>query len=256
LFNLPVSLVSLVAIIVILYCFGRIAVELLLVQIGSRIILAGGIFLLAFIGLQWTRDYAERYIHTFFHVGIKMLFMYVLTGIGTGYTKTWVQTLEHILPSAMLQYSFAVVMATFVFYMLCLKLPEQAAVYFTGRMPMTFEPVPALPAMVKGAYSGYKNVKEYGTQKMLQAQGMAKATDTAFAVAQANLQAQGKTPTSQEIQTEAIRTLGEAKRTEHEKKVDETPGGKLAKDMLDTLPKPKKSRKTTAKKDAGEDFTI
>ena len=68
-----------------MYCFAVIGLELILVQIGSQIILAGGIFLLAFSGLQWTRDYAERYVHTFFHIGIKMIFIYILVG-----TRGWI----------------------------------------------------------------------------------------------------------------------------------------------------------------------
>ena len=114
--NLAVDLVSVVTIVVILYCFGTIAVELLLIQIGSQIILAGGIFLLAFSGLEWTRDYATRYVHTFFHIGIKMLFMYILIGIGGGLTNNWANTLSNISNNNLIfQYYFAMVMATFVF---------------------------------------------------------------------------------------------------------------------------------------------
>ena len=39
---------------------------------------------------------------------------------------------------------------------------------------------------------------------------------------------------------ETIKTLGAAEKVEWDKKVDETKGGKLAKDILDTIPKPKK----------------
>src|SRR5271154_859570 len=112
--NLGITMVSVVIIVVILYCFGMIAIELLLLQIGSQIILAGGIFLLAFSGLEWTRDYAERYVHTFFQVGIKMLFMYVLISIGSGLTNNWANTFDNIPLSETFQYQFAVVMATFV----------------------------------------------------------------------------------------------------------------------------------------------
>ena len=50
---------------------------------------------MAFSGLQWTRDYAERYVHTFFHIGIKMIFIYILVGLGAGLTKTWSQVLNN-----------------------------------------------------------------------------------------------------------------------------------------------------------------
>lgn len=252
--NLAVDLVSVVTIVVILYCFGTIAVELLLIQIGSQIILAGGIFLLAFSGLEWTRDYATRYVHTFFHIGIKMLFMYILIGIGGGLTNNWANSLSNISNNNLIfQYFFAMVMATFVFYMLCKRLPEQAAVYFSGRMPMSFETFPSLPAIVKGTKENIKKVREWGTEKVAGIQGNAKAQSAAMQVAKMNLEAQGKTPTGQDIQNEAIKTLGEARKVEWNKVVDDTPGGKLAKDILDTVPKPKKNTKKGTKTDSRND---
>ncbi len=252
--NISMALISVSVIVVILYCFGRIAIELLLIQIGSQIILAGGIFLLAFSGLQWTRDYAERYVHTFFHMGIKMLFMYVLIGIGAGLTNNWANSLNNISDNLIFQYFFAMVMATYVFYMLCLKLPEQATVYFTGRFPMAFEAVPSLPDVVKDVNSLRKKAVEWGTGKVSGMQGDAKARSAASQVARMNLEAQGKTPTAQDIQKEAIKTLGAAKKIEWEKKVDDTPGGKLAKDILDAIPKPKKTPKGKTKKDPDENI--
>ena len=217
--NFGITLISVAAVVVILYCFGKIAIELLLIQIGSQIILAGGIFLLAFSGLQWTRDYAERYVHTFFHMGIKMLFMYVLIGIGAGLTNNWAQTLDNIPFNLIFQYDFAVVMATFVFYILSQKLPEQAAVYFTGRFPMSFDTVPSLPDVVKGSFALSKKGVDLGTSMVAGIQGNAKASNAARQAASASLEAQGKTPSPQDIQKEAIRTLGEAKKENTKHKI-------------------------------------
>ncbi|MBF0511410.1 MAG: P-type conjugative transfer protein TrbL [Candidatus Omnitrophica bacterium] len=241
--NLGMTLVSIAAVIVILYCFGMIAIELLLLQIGSQIILAGGIFLLAFAGLQWTREYAEKYIHTFFQIGMKMLFMYILIGIGYGLTQNWSKALSNIPANLILQYDFAVVMATFVFYMLSQKIPEQATVYFTGRFPMSFEPVPALPTLARGVFSAgkkvvdmrEKNIANIAENKMAQA-GEIKAMDVAKQAALAKFAQEGKTPNANEIQQEAIKTLGEAKQALWEKKVAETQGGKMAKIILDKMP--------------------
>ena len=255
--NISMALISVSVIVVILYCFGRIAIELLLIQIGSQIILAGGIFLLAFSGLQWTREYAERYVHTFFHIGIKMFFMYILIGIGAGLTNTWAGSLKNISDNLIFQYFFAIVMATYVFYMLCQKLPEQATVYFTGRLPMTFDIVPSLPDVAKGVgavpkhvyevgkrtYDGYKKVKDFATGAVAARQGESKARDAAIQVARMNLESQGKSPSPQDIQQEAIKTLGAAKKVEWDKTVDDTLGGKLAKDILGTIPEPKKETK-------------
>ena len=245
--NFGITLISVAAVVVILYCFGKIAIELLLIQIGSQIILAGGIFLLAFSGLQWTRDYAERYVHTFFHMGIKMLFMYVLIGIGAGLTNNWAQTLDNIPFNLIFQYDFAVVMATFVFYILSQKLPEQAAVYFTGRFPMSFDTVPSLPDVVKGSFALSKKGVDLGTSMVAGIQGNAKASNAARQAASASLEAQGKTPSPQDIQKEAIRTLGEAKKemkqAAWDKIVDDTEDGKLAKSILDNIPTSKEDPK-------------
>jgi len=230
--NLGITMVSVVIIVVILYCFGMIAVELLLLQLGSQIILAAGIFLLAFSGLEWTRDYAERYIHTFFQVGIKMLFMYVLVSIGSGLTNQWAQTLDNIPLNETFQYQFAVVMATFVYYVLCQKLPEQATVYFTGRFPMGFNVVPSLPDVIKGTFHLGKQANEFYTKSKASQEGNEKAYDAARQAVVQNLQVQGKPLDQREIQKEAIKTLGEAKReikqAEWDKVVDATEGGKAA----------------------------
>ena len=117
--NVGMALITVIAVVVILYCFGMIAVELLLIQIGSQIILAVGIFLLAFSGLSWTRVYATHYINTNFHLGVRMLFMYVMIIIGAGLTDTWAKTLNNVPLNLTFQYDLAMVMATFVFYVLC-----------------------------------------------------------------------------------------------------------------------------------------
>ncbi len=240
--NIAMALVTVVSVVVILYCFGTIAIELLLIQIGSQIIFAGGIFLLAFSGLQWTRDYAERYVHTFFHIGVKMLFMYVLIGIGAGLTNNWAQALNNINPNQTFQYDFAILMATYVFYMLCQKVPAQAAVYLTGRLSMSFDAVPSLPDVVKGSIAIAKKAGALAAGMSVGTQGYAKAYGAAKQSASADFAAQGKTVSSEEIQWQAIKTLGAARKTvkqaELDKEVDSTEGGKIAKSILDNIPKP------------------
>ena len=92
-----------------------------------------------------------------------------------------------------------------------------------------------------------------GSEKVAGIQGNAKAQSAARQVAKMNLEAQGKTPTAQDIQNEAIKTLGEARKVEWDKIVDDTQGGKLAKDILDTIPKPKKNTKKGTKTDSRND---
>ena len=246
--NFGATLISILAVVVILYCFGMIAIELVLIDIGSRIILAASIFLLAFAGLPWTREYAEHYVHAFFHIGIKMLMMYVLIGIGGGLTNNWAQVLTHIPPNLDFQYYFAIVMATFVFYKLFQKLPDQATVYLTGRFPMNFDTASSVHSAITktregivGTYKNVKAVRAYMQDKTAEIQGMSKAIRTAIQVGKTN-------------GIGAIKTLGAAQKVEWDKKVDETKGGKLAKDILATIPKPKKTTKRNTKKDPDVDI--
>ncbi len=241
--NFQMVLIAVLAGAVVLYCFAVIGLELMLVQIGSQIILAGGIFLLAFSGLQWTRDYAERYVHTFFHIGIKIIFIYILIGLGLGLAKTWPQNAPSTTSGwgAIIDYDIGVALSAYVYYKLCLKLPDQAVSWLTGRLSMGFETTPDVKGAVHGAVKGvgevYKKVKEVpGNIRgfVANGQGNAKAYDAARQATSASFAAQGKTASPEEIQREAIKTLGEAK---WKKAVDGTEGGKLAKSILDNIPK-------------------
>jgi len=218
----------------VMYCFAVIGLELILVQIGSKIILAGGIFLLAFSGLTWTRDYAERYVHTFFHIGIKMIFIYILIGLGLGLSKTWIQSVPGTANiEAIIEYEIQLALSAYIYYKLCLKLPDQAVSWLTGRMSMGFDTasdvkgaiktVAAAPAAVAGAVAGIE--------------GMSKAVSTATQVAKSTLGAQGKSANALNTGWETIKTLGAAQKVEWDKKVAETKGGKLEKNILDAIPK-------------------
>ena len=68
-----------------------------------------------------------------------MLFLYILVGIGAGLTSNWSQILDNVPIGQIMEYYFAVIMASFVFYKICQKLPDQAAVYFTGRLSMNYD---------------------------------------------------------------------------------------------------------------------
>lgn len=253
--SFAIAIVTLLAAVVVMYCFVVIAIDLILIQIGSKIILAGGIFLLAFSALQWTREYAERYVHTFFHLGIKMIFMYILVGIGAGLARDWAQLLDTAPMNQLIESEIAVMVCAFIYYKLCEKLPDHAASYLTGRLSMSYETASSLSSSVKGVlsvpkktyevvkhtYDGYKKAKEFSSGVAAGMQGDAKARDTASQAARADLETQGKTPNPQDIQREAIKTLGEAQRqvkqAEWDKKVDDTFGGKTAQMIIGKKPR-------------------
>ena len=245
--------ISILAGVVVMYCFAVITLELILVQIGSQVILAGGIFLLAFSSLQWTRDYAERYVHTFFHIGIKMVFIYILVGLGVGLANNWAQILDQAPQSQIIDDYIAVTLSTFIFYKLCIKIPDQAVSFLTGRLSMGFDSAASVNAamaipsktieVAKKIAEGYKHVKDFSTGLATNMQGNAKAYDAAKQNVKDNFQAQGKTVGDQEIINATIKTLGEAKSQVNQeawdKKVGDTLGGKILKNISDKTPPPK-----------------
>ena len=252
--NIGLSLIAVVAAVVVLYCFGIIAIELILIDVGSRIILAGGIFLLAFAGSAWTREYAEHYVHTFFHIGVKMLFIYILVGIGAGLSKNWSSILDNVPIGQIMEYYVAVIMASFVYYKLCQKLPDQAVVYFTGRLSMNYDTASTVHSAVKrtikmaaGAVGGVPGIV-----------GMNKAISVATQMAKTTLESQGKKPNPLNTGIETIKTLGEAneevKQAAWDRKVDDTKGGKIAKDILSKIPKPSDDTKESSKSDSKQDI--
>ena len=130
--NFGMSLLALATSGVVLYCFGCVAIKVVIIEISSKIILSAGIFLLAFAGSPWTRDYATRYIGSFFSIGIQMLFTYLLVGIGGSLTSQWADLLNNIPKGQVIETYIAVIMAAFVYYKLCTTLPEQATSYLAG----------------------------------------------------------------------------------------------------------------------------
>lgn len=248
-----VSLICLGLAVGVLFCFVSISMELILVQIGSQVIFAGGVFLLAFSSLHWIRDYAERYVHTFFQVGIKMVFIYIMIGLGMGFANQWPQILgkayDHAFPGSVvldwhpilfLDEALAVMIAAFIYWRLCVKVPDHAVSYLTGRLPTSFDAGTSVGALFRGTGSAIKKgVKEINAARAvhgLNKQGYRLAQDAARQSTVQYFQKQNKLPTEQEFNAHVIKTLGEAKRQVREaalnKKLDETPGGKMAQEIL------------------------
>ena len=198
--DLLVALFAVASAATVLFCFAVIGLELILVQIGGQIILAGGIFLLGFAGLSWTRDYAERFVHTFFHVGIKMIFIYVIVGLGMSLSQNWVTILNQANKDQIINTYMALAVASYVYFKLCTKLPDQAVSWLTGRMSMGFDTVSdvkgAVNSVTHGAVNSVKEVvKIPGVIQgaIANAQGNSRAYDAAKQKVSADLQSQGKT---------------------------------------------------------------
>ncbi|MFH0754233.1 MAG: P-type conjugative transfer protein TrbL [Candidatus Omnitrophota bacterium] len=136
--NIGLTIVSVLCAAWIIYSFARIAVEVLLIDIGSRIILGVGVFMLGFGGSPWTRNYAEKYISAMFNLGIKMLFIYALVGIGCNITNDWIDKMIKGGSGDFLGNILAMAAATYVYYMICLKVPDMAATLLSGQVSPGF----------------------------------------------------------------------------------------------------------------------
>ncbi len=185
--NLPlyfaVSFISVICAGMVIFCFGRIAVELVLIDIGGRIILAGGIFMLGFAGSPWTKQYAERYITTTFNLGIKMMFLYVVVSIGNNLTDGWLILLSQVKPETMIETYLSITMATFIFYMLSLRLPDMASGFFTAQSSFGFSSNDAtVRSVIQGGAVVAATMASFGQGmggSVATAIGMKKAVDAA-----------------------------------------------------------------------------
>jgi len=205
--------------------------------------------LLAFSGFQWTRDYAERYVHTFFHVGIKIIFIYILVGLGAELAQGWSQVVVNAPWGKVLDYDIAVGLSAYIYYKLCVKVPDQAVSWLTGRLAMGFDAAADVKTGIKTAVK----IPVAAAGLVAGIQGMNKAVSVASQVAKTTLESQDKKTNLENMGAEVVRTLGAAGKVEWEKKVDETKGGKLAKNILATIPKPKKATKRSTKKETKTD---
>jgi len=230
--NFGLSLIGVAAAAVILFCFGCIAIKLVIIEISSRIILSAGIFLLAFSGTQWTRDYATRYIGSFFGVGIQMLFTYLLIGIGSGLANNWVNTLVNVSGDKLIEAYIAVIMATFVYYKISLTLPEQAAGYLSGGLSINTGIGAGLAAAAAvtgaGIYGAWKGIA--GTRAKME--GAKRAWSAASQAAPKN--SPSSNPIAKAIDNfgSTIKTLGDADNKIQQERwdshIDSTYSGKLA----------------------------
>ena len=191
-----------------------------------------------------------------------MIFIYILVGLGIGLAQNWAQILDQAPEGHIIDDYIAVMMSTFVYYKICLKLPDQAVSYLTGRLSMNFETASTIHSAItktrEGIVGTIKNVKAAGAGlEGISAgiQGMSKAVSTARKVGEASLAGQGKKVNLESVGIEAIKTLGAAAKVEWDKEVDETRGGKLAKNILATIPKPKRVSKKVPVEDT-VDYTI
>jgi len=83
------ALIALIAGLIMFLSFALIAGQMLLALSEAYIGLGGGVLILGFSGSRWTIRFAEGFLGWIGGVGIKLLFLYLLVGVGMTITAGW-----------------------------------------------------------------------------------------------------------------------------------------------------------------------
>lgn len=129
---------GLVALIIFL-AFLFVAVEMVLVLIGSKLILVAGLIMLGFAGSQWTTDFTQKYFVTCIHIGIKLMFLTLLVGLAQNLTDTWPDLVKGgIADDKLFEVYFSMMAASILYAVLVVRIPDMGASMLTGSFGMGF----------------------------------------------------------------------------------------------------------------------
>ncbi|MFK3845518.1 P-type conjugative transfer protein TrbL [Stenotrophomonas sp. NPDC078853] len=180
-FGLPLALCG----IAILVCFALVAILLMIRLIELHMVIYGGILLLGFGGISYTRDIPRNYLSYAISCGTQLFMIYVLVGFGMQLADTWPASLStDTTPDAILRQVLQLFVAALVFASLAWSIPKAAASLVNGSVSMgasdAFAPAGAAAA---GAAVG-SAVATGGTAALATAaKGMVQATTAGTSLA-------------------------------------------------------------------------
>jgi len=238
--NIGSSLLSSFVAAILFYIFIRIAIEMVLILIGGRIILMGGIIMLGFAGSKWTMQFAEKYFTTAINLGIKLLFIMLVIAVGETLSPGWASIIKTAPKADLMSAYMAVVGAAFVYYFLALKIPDMASNLLTGSFTMGFSQsvsgalsAGATTALYAGTV-GATGVSNFGKSTVGTLAGGISAIREAASVGFAQEDHKGTTGNKRTIlgAGNAIKTLAVAsidlKASQVKESIGKTSGGQLA----------------------------
>lgn len=114
-------------------CFMAIAAQLTLVIIESYIVLGAGVLFLGFSAFRGTASFADNLIAYAFHVGVKIFFLYLVVGIGTGLARSWPALIQGSDLFGSASPFFEVVGGALIFAILAIVVPNAVAGRLAGR---------------------------------------------------------------------------------------------------------------------------
>ncbi|HXB23576.1 MAG TPA: P-type conjugative transfer protein TrbL [Gemmatimonadaceae bacterium] len=114
--------------VIVFFAYLAVAVQLVLVLVESYIVLSGGVLFLGFASFRSTAELADGYLRYAIYVGIKIFLLYLVCGVGTALSSTWVtqlQTAPDLLTGGAMEWH--VIGGTLVFAVMTLRIPNTIA---------------------------------------------------------------------------------------------------------------------------------
>lgn len=149
-FGLPLAFAG----VTILLCFTAVAVLFLLVTIEAYFVMYGGIIMLGFGALPWTRDIPKNYLVYAINVGVRIFVLYLVVSVGLTMAKDWPGMVNAGTADNVMHNAFYIVVAAVVFAAVAWKVPGIAAALTSGSVNMSASDGIAVGAAAMGMAGG------------------------------------------------------------------------------------------------------
>jgi type IV secretion system protein TrbL len=132
-FGLPLAFAG----IVILLCFVVAAILMLLTFIEAYFVMYGGVLLLGFGSMPWTRDIPKNYLTYAINVGVRIFVLYLVLTIGMTAAQAWPAMVATGAGQQIMHNVFYIFAAAIVFAAVAWKVPGIAGAMTTGAVNMS-----------------------------------------------------------------------------------------------------------------------
>lgn len=135
--------------IVIIVIFAMIAAEMIVLIVGAYMLVSGGTIMLAFLGSEWTRNYAMNYFTSVIGIAAQLFFMQLTVLIGYQVFSTYLRLEDTSLAS------IAILLAMAIIYFALIKvMPNIASSLATGNFRFGSGSAVAAATAIAGAAAG------------------------------------------------------------------------------------------------------
>ena len=122
----------------ILLCFTAVALLFLLVMIEAYFVIYGGIVMLGFGSMPWTRDIPKNYLVYAINVGVRIFVLYLVVSVGLALAKEWPAMVTAGNASKEVMHNvFYIVVSALVFAAVAWKVPGIAGALTSGAVNMS-----------------------------------------------------------------------------------------------------------------------